>query len=367
MPLPVRAPDLERVEEALARRVVAGLGQGLREQVAHRHPEHRVAAERGAVVVLVVDLLEQRDPLVVGAERQVVGADEALEQQRRDVLAEVAGQRRVVTARGRRHPLRAVLHLGGRAQRERREAVDGGEEVDLAAGRLHRADLRDDVLHGHRVGLRGGEPVGAEHLHEAGGEVGAEVVVLAEDAERLVRPRLLRVGGQRLGLDDVVGVVRERVRERAGLVPLRAARGDEQVRHLVLVEVVDHRGVRGRAQAVDDREDLVLLDQLADHGRGGRRVVAVVLDDVLDAAAVDPAVVVDVVEVGLRRRRDGRVARRGRAGQRGVGADGDRVLADPGEGSGVLQAARPAATRAVVAISATDRERCDIGVTSVLR
>ena len=107
------------------------------------------------------------------------------------------------------------------------------------------------------------------------------------------------------------------------LVPAAAAGRDEQVRHPVGLEEVEHAGVRRRAQAVEDREDLVLQHQLADHLLGVGRVVAVVHDLVGDLAAVHAAVGVDVVEVRLGGRRDLRVAGRGRAGQRHVRADQD--------------------------------------------
>ena len=124
----------------------------------------------------------------------------------------------------------------------------------------------------------------------------------------------------------VVGLPAERVRLLAAVVPAGAAGRDEQVRHLRRVQVVHHLAVRRRAQAAPDREDLVLQHELLDDAHGLGRVVAVVLVDQVDLAAVHAAVCVHVVEVRLRRRRDLAVARRGRAGQRLVRADQHRCL-----------------------------------------
>ena len=56
----------------------------------------------------------------------------------------------------------------------------------------------------------------------------------------------------------------------------------------------------GVPRAADHREDLVLQHQLVGDVAGVGGVVPVVLDHVLDLAAVDPAVGVDVLELRLR-------------------------------------------------------------------
>ncbi len=262
--------------------------------------------------------------------RQVVGADEALEQ--RGVLPEVLRDGAVVPAHRRRQPLGLVAELGGRADREGAERVDRRQEHHLAAGLLHRGHLCRDVGVGRRVGLLGREAVVAEHAAQARAEVLAEVVVLAEQARGRAGVLLLGVRRERLGLGGVVRVEPEGPRVLLGLVEDRAARRDEQVGHLVLVEEVQHRAVRRRAEAVEHREHAVLEDQLAHHGLRGRGVVAVVLDDVLDAAAVHPAVVVEVREVGAGGGGDGRVAGRRRPGQRVVRAHHHRGVGDAGRG-----------------------------------
>jgi hypothetical protein len=177
----------------------------------------------------------------------------------------------------------------------------------------------------------------------------AEVVVLVEIRDLLPRVGVLDVLAEDLALPDIVGLPAEGVRVLARLVPAQAAGGHEQVRHPLRVEIVDDLGVRRGAQAVEDREDLVLEHQLVHdvHGLGG--VVAVVHVLVDDLAAVYAAVGVDVVEVGLGRGRDLAVAGCGRSGQGLMAADRDG-------GRGDARCGRPAtstAARAGAAATAT--------------
>jgi hypothetical protein len=150
--------------------------------------------------------------------------------------------------------------LGSGADGERGEAGHGGQHDHLAAGRLERAHLRADVRVARHVGLLGRDR--AEDLLDAGQAVPAEVVVLAEEADLLAGVRLLDVGRQDLALDRVVRVEAERARILVRLVPAAAAAGHEEVRHPVGLEEVEHAGVRRGAQAVQDREHLVLQHEL---------------------------------------------------------------------------------------------------------
>jgi hypothetical protein len=73
---------------------------------------------------------------------------------------------------------------------------------------------------------------------------------------------------------------------------------DEQLRHLVVVEILPDRGVRRRAEAVENEGDPILLDQATDLFDGLGWTVAVVEADEIDLAAVDPALFVDHPEIG---------------------------------------------------------------------
>ena len=78
---------------------------------------------------------------------------------------------------------------------------------------------------------------------------------------------------------------------------------------------------------VEDREDVVLLDELSRQLHGLRRVVRVVEVDVVDLPAVDAAVSVDVLEVRVGAVRD-RAEERRRPGDRDRAADRDRRRRD---------------------------------------
>ncbi len=141
---------------------------------------------------------------------------------------------------------------------------------------------------------------------------------LAEDP-RLVVVRGLPAAGPRVLL---------RVREHRG------AGRDQHLRHLASVHVRPDRLVDRRPERADQREDLVLLDELPRQLDGVRRVVTVVVVLEHDLAAVDAALAVgalarvDVREVRLHRGRDRSVERR-RAGQREGPPDRDRPGGDP--------------------------------------
>ena len=106
------------------------------------------------------------------------------------------------------------------------------------------------------------------------------------------------------------------------LTDRRRAAADEELRHLALVQVVAHRERVLGADRVEDREDVVLLDELLREADRLRRVVLVVLDLVDDLAAVHAAVCVDVVEVRLRAAQH-RLVLRLRAGERAGRAEHD--------------------------------------------
>ena len=68
-----------------------------------------------------------------------------------------------------------------------------------------------------------------------------------------------------------------------------------------------------RAQRLEHESDLILLDEAADHLHRLGRAVLVVEGDVVDLAPVDPALVVDLLEVGAEGFADGAVGRGGPA------------------------------------------------------
>src|SRR5439155_6652343 len=106
------------------------------------------------------------------------------------------------------------------------------------------------------------------------------------------------------------------------------------------VQVVADRDVVVGADRVEDREHVVLLDQLPGQHHRLRRVVRVVEVDVLDLPAVHAAVSVDVLEVRVSTAPDG-AEERGRAGDRHRAADRDRGGRDAGTAAGEHQCGEP--------------------------
>ena len=107
----------------------------------------------------------------------------------------------------------------------------------------------------------------------------AEIVVLVEHRDLGVGLLGQEVGSVEAGLGLQVGLPAHRPRELGRVVEVGGAGGDEELRHLLLVEVGPDRHVERRAQHVEDQRDLVVLDQLARVlDRLGRRVAVVEAD-----------------------------------------------------------------------------------------
>ena len=121
--------------------------------------------------------------------------------------------------------------------------------------------------------------------------------------------------------------------------------GDDQ-EELLLGVVVAVDAALDQAGAADDADHLVLLDQLGRQRGDLLGVDLLLLGDVLDRPAVDPAVVVDAVEVRPRHARDPREVDAGDVGRHGADLDrlarGRLARAEPAL-AGRLDVARPSA------------------------
>ena len=290
--------------------------------------------------VLADDRLPELHARVVRIDHrgQVVRGDEAVE-----VRARLRGgeQEGPDVRHVREERRRAPADLRRRDERRDRLARSGDDEQRVGALRLQREDLlRHRLIGGVEAFLVDDEALlRGQALLQARDVVLSEGVVLVDDADLRVRHVLRDVPAVQAALARIVRLPADRVRLRRALArlvcaeaPVRVARGEEHLRHLVGVRVTPGRETGRRPQVAHEREDLVLLDELLYVGHGLSGVVRVVHDGEVDLAAVDAAVVVHVREVrGLRGRN--RLVRRRDTRQREGPADVDRRLRDAGIGT----------------------------------
>ena len=202
-----------------------------------------------------------------------------------------------------------------------------------APGRFQACDLRGDVGVGVLVArLRDDlRALAGDRSLEALRHVLAEVVVLEEDADLRPLARLGEIAPVDGALADVALEEAHRPRVARRLRRRLRTVADEELRHLALVQVrLDRLVVRG-ADGVEDREDLVLLDEPPRLLDGLHGVVGVVVEAVVDLPPVHAALRVHVGEVRLRARAD-RAERRGLARERNGAADHDLLRSDAGIG-----------------------------------
>src|SRR5207302_1130721 len=90
-------------------------------------------------------------------------------------------------------------------------------------------------------------------------------------------------------------------------------RRDEELRHLLLVQVFLDCGVGGGAERIENKQHAVLLDQLARLLHRLWRAVAVVVRDEVDLAPIDAALLVQHLEEGGLRLTNGPIGGSGTA------------------------------------------------------
>ena len=327
----------DRLHHPGASQVLAGVPERVHQRVRRGHAVDVVDIGQSlAAVVLLQDRPEERHRLVLLPLR----VERVLEEGDRDralrlqLAARQAGDRhRVRRARDRvdederapsEHPRRRVGLDRELRRREHHQRVD--------ALRLQPRDLRLDVGVGDVVALLRDDQLRplAERVLEAGDELLPVVVVLVEDPDPGIRPRLRDVVAVDRSLAPVPWLEADRPRILLVVAsPGAPAARDQELRDLQLVQVRADREVLLRTERVVDREDLVVLDEVAGLLDRLRRIVGVVVVLVLDAPAEDAAVVVDVLEVGVGPLRDRRVGG-GRTAERRRPADQDLLRGHPG-------------------------------------
>ena len=186
------------------------------------------------------------------------------------------------------------------ADRLRSEFRNGRDEDRVGAAALQRHDLRIHGRIGGFVGLRGHDHligVSAETVAQPVEIVLAEIVVLVEHRDLCIRQIFEDVGGVDVPLGAVARQPAHRPRKMLRIVPLVGAGGDEELRHLVVVQVGVDGYVGRRAERAEHQQYLVLLDQLPHLLDSLRRAVDVIAADEIYLAAVDATLRVDHVEV----------------------------------------------------------------------
>src|ERR1700690_4490509 len=103
---------------------------------------------------------------------------------------------------------------------------------------------------------------------------------------------LQNIFGVNATLDFVTGNPSHRPREILRIRKLGRARGNEELRDLLRVQIFMNGGIRACPHCGKNEQDLVTFDKLANLLHGLRWAVGVVIEDELDLAATDSPLVV---------------------------------------------------------------------------
>src|SRR5262249_10914045 len=139
---------------------------------------------------------------------------------------------------------------------------------------------------------------GGEAILETFDVILSVIVVLVKDADLSVWMVGQEIPGIKVTFRLIARRPAHRPREVLWIVPLGGVGRQEEVRHLLHIHVFVNGGVRRGAQAVEDQEHLIALDELASLLDGLWRAIAVVVGDEPDLATVDSPLRVDLVEIG---------------------------------------------------------------------
>ena len=209
--------------------------------------------------------------------------------------------------------------------RHGREFRRGEFHENVSAGGLHPGKIGIEVGIRDLVGnLDRDRHLAAENLLQALQIFRAHQVILIEDrnlAAWMVLQQVLRID---VGFGHISRQEAHGPWKLAWLVHGSRSRQGKKVRHLFRIQVGLDRRVGGSADSAHGKQNLVLLDQFAGHIQGFFGIVAVIIDDHVDLAAVDPALGIDLVEIGRNDLGLDGIGG-GRTGYRRGGADADFV------------------------------------------
>src|SRR5260370_18722889 len=182
----------------------------------------------------------------------------------------------------------------------KRRGGDGDQRI--APGGLELDDLPVDRRIRELVGrcLDGRGVFVAQHVAHAGRIVATVVMVLMEDADFWIWILLENVS---LVKTRAQSIARAHAGDRVGpslvIAPAVGAALDEQLRNFSLVEVFRNLELSGRPNRTESKGDVLHVNQLARLVPGSPRQEAVVDTDQVDLAAIDAALIVDHLHVGL--------------------------------------------------------------------
>ena len=321
------ARNLHRVhglDEAVGAQVRAGLLSGADETVDRQvaiDGEHCRVFVEGRLVFVGPEADGLRCVVQVGVLHRHGGVEPV-----HGLAAQLVDQVGVGGAGAQEH--RVVAQLACGANTADGLANDGAQHHHVALGGLELGHLRREIggatleggllHHGHANGL---EAVFGAALH-----LQAELIVLVHGADLLGPFFLDQLGHGGLHL-VVIGRCKGVLELVERLVHFPRCRHGEEVDH-VLLELHRHGGqVLGRAQVAHHHENLVLVDQLLCGQHGLLGVVARVLDQQVDLAAMHAALLVDFVHAQHHAVAQLLAKARQRTGQVLDGAEGDFRLA----------------------------------------
>ncbi len=141
--------------------------------------------------------------------------------------------------------------------------------------------------------------LGAEAVLETLEIVAARIVVLVEDSDFALGQVLQNVLCVDPALGLVGGLPTHRPREVLWIAEFGGAGGDEELRHLLVIQVFLNGVVGWRAEALEDKQHFIAFHELTRLFHGLRRAEAVVIGNEVDLSPVDTALGVELPEKGV--------------------------------------------------------------------
>ena len=202
------------------------------------------------------------------------------------------------------------------------------------AGGLQLNDLRVDGWVGNFIGgLRNDQSrLRAESRAQTLEIILPEIVVLVENADLCLRLGFEDVFGDDAAFGLEVGIERNGPGKLIGIVEAASSRRDEELRHLLGIEIFLDGDVRRGPYRTDLGKDADILDELSGLLDGFRRTVGVVELSEADLASIDPAPLIEHVEVAEhcpsspRAKRGRRAAERRRLTELDLGVAGSGII-----------------------------------------